>query len=94
MGGRLLVAVLAIPLAVVVLVRVVGGLLLRPWPERHAALERHWLWAIVPVTAIYLLVIGAWPLAIVWVVATPLAVVLLKRADYLGMSGSVSRKNP
>ena len=83
-GLVVLVAVLAIPLAAVVVVRILGGLLLSHSPRRHRALQRHWLWAIVPATAIYLLVIGAWPFAIAWMVASPLAVVLLKRANYMG----------
>jgi len=75
---------LAIPLAAVVVVRILGGLLLRHSPERHRAFQRQWLWAIVPATAIYLSVLGVWPLAIAWVVVSTLAVILLKRADYMG----------
>jgi hypothetical protein len=82
--GAIAVAVLAIPLAAALLVRAVGGLALRPWPEWHAALERHWLWAIVPATAAFLVVVGAWPFAILWALVSPLAVMLLKRIDYFG----------
>src|SRR4051794_4628810 len=80
----MLVAVLGIPLAAVVVVRIVGELVLRRSPERHRAFQRHWLWAIVPATAIYLSILGVWPLAIAWVVVSTLAVILLKRADYMG----------
>jgi len=80
-----LVAVLAIPLAAVVVVRLLGGLLLRHSPERHRTFERQWLWAIVPATAIYLSVLGVWPLAIAWVVLSTVAVILLKRTNYMGM---------
>ena len=83
-GLDALVAILAIPLAAVVVVRILGGLLLRHSPERHRAFQRQWLWAIVPATAIYLSVLGVWPLAIAWVALSTLVVVLLKRTNYMG----------
>ena len=85
-----LVAVLAIPLAAAVFTRIIGGLVLRPWPSAHSALERHWLWIVVPATAAYLFVDGAWAFAVLWLGISPLAVLLLKRYDYLGMGGKTT----
>ena len=83
-GLAILAAVIVLPLAVVAAVRIIGGFVLRRWPEQHAAFQRHWLWSIVPATAIYLAIIGAWWFAILWVAVAVLAVLLLKRADYFG----------
>jgi hypothetical protein len=88
--GALLIAVLGVPLAAVVLTRVVGGIALRRRPKQRAALERHWLWAIVPATAVYLAAIGAWLVAVLWLAVSPLAVLLLKRSGYFGAAAGSS----
>lgn len=85
-GLATLGAVIVLPLVAVALVRIVGGFFLRRSPERLAVLQRHWLWSIVPLTAVYLAVIDAWWFAIVWLGVSILAVVLLKRWNYMGMA--------
>lgn len=83
-GLAILAAVIVLPLAAAVVVRILGGFVLRRWPEQHAAFQRHWLWSIVPATAVYLAVIAAWWFAILWVGVSVLAVLLLKRTNYMG----------
>ena len=87
-GLAVLVAVIVLPLAAVIVVRIVGGLVLRRWPDQHAAFQRHWLWSIVPATAVYLAVIDAWWFAILWVAVSVVAVLLLKRGNYMGMAAN------
>ena len=93
-GLAILAAVIVLPLAAVAVGRIVGGLVLRRWPKQHAAFQRHWLWSIVPATAIYLAAISAWWFAILWVAVSVLAVVLLKRADYFGSGNADWTRRP
>ena len=93
-GLAILAVVIMLPLAAVAVVRIIGGLVLRRWPQQHAAFQRHWLWSIVPATGVYLAFIGAWWFAILWVAVSVLAVLLLKRADYLGAADGHWTRGP
>ncbi len=93
-GLATLAAVFVLPLAAVAVARILGGLVFRWWPDQHAAFQRHWLWSIVPATAIYLAVISSWWFAFLWVAVSVLAVLLLKRADYFGSGNADWTRRP
>ena len=73
-------SVVVVGVAGALAVRVVGGLLSRPWPRVHRILARHGLWAAFPVMLVYLLIV-AWPIAALALVLAPVIVLGLRRID-------------
>jgi hypothetical protein len=72
--------VVVVGVAGAMLLRVLAGLLLRPWPRAHDLVARHGLWVVFPVILVYLLV-EAWQLAVVALVLSPLTVMVIRRVD-------------
>jgi hypothetical protein len=72
--------VVIVGVAGALLVRVVGGLLSRPWPRVHGFVARHGLWAAFPVMLVYLLIV-AWPIGVVAILLAPAIVYVLRRIE-------------
>ena len=74
----------ALAIAGALVIRVVGGVVSRPWPRAHEVVERYALWSFIPIIFVMLLVLS-WPLAIAAVLLSPVIVYVVR--EYFRLYG-------